>query len=342
MRLFFYLAVLLTSATTALHSSTLAVADNQLNPIVRADVVLQEKDGLLVAEAEHFVKQTQTNSRAFSMREDGFEFDKWLMTMDRDFQRPADIGPENSSANKDLPGFPRVTLSPTPKTPPTSEPQPVADDRDRSSSPTKPVSSLPLILPRQPDGDGSVSLVGESKVWHKITLTMDGPFAHEQDNAPNPFLDYRLEVEFQHTDGTNYKVPGYFAADGNAAQSSAQSGTKWRAHFAPDREGRWNYVATLVRGDKAAIEPGAPTSLIDKSTGQFQVDPSDKTGRDFRAQGRLQYVGQHYLQHMGSKKYFLKAGADAPETLLGYADFDGTVAGKTEKGSAENILSARS
>ena len=29
----------------------------------------------------------------FSMREDGFEFDKWLMTTDRDFARPEDVGP---------------------------------------------------------------------------------------------------------------------------------------------------------------------------------------------------------------------------------------------------------
>jgi hypothetical protein len=28
------------------------------------------------------------------MREDGFEFDKWLMTKDRDFVRPADAGPK--------------------------------------------------------------------------------------------------------------------------------------------------------------------------------------------------------------------------------------------------------
>lgn len=30
---------------------------------------------------------------AFSMREDGFRFDKWIMTKDPDFQRPADAGP---------------------------------------------------------------------------------------------------------------------------------------------------------------------------------------------------------------------------------------------------------
>lgn len=32
----------------------------------------------------------------FSMREDGFEFDKWLMTLDREFVRPTDAGPDET------------------------------------------------------------------------------------------------------------------------------------------------------------------------------------------------------------------------------------------------------
>jgi len=45
----------------------------------------------------------------------------------------------------------------------------------------------------------------------------------------------------------------------------------------------------------------------------------------------LQYVGKHHLQFAGSKEYFLKAGADAPETLLAYADFDGTEPGRKQQ-----------
>lgn len=125
---------------------------------------------------------------------------------------------------------------------------PPTDKRDRSTSPTTPVNSKPLIKPRQPDGDNSVKVTGESKVWHKITLSLNGPYAHEQDNDPNPFTDYRMEVEFRHRDGTTYRVPGFFAADGNAGETSAVSGTQWRAHFAPDREGPWTYSASIVRG----------------------------------------------------------------------------------------------
>jgi len=202
------------------------------------------------------------------------------------------------------------------------------------SSPTRPVSSLPLIEPRQADGDGSIEISGETKQWHKVTLTMAGPFAHEQDNEPNPFTDYRMTVTFRHADGTEYLVPGYFAADGNAAHSSADSGTAWRAHFAADRTGQWRYRVSFHQGPHAALDADAkaqPLAKYDGKQGVISIAASDKQGRDLRAHGRLQYVGKHYLQFAGTGQYFLKAGADAPETLLGYADFDNTIAGKPAK-----------
>ena len=65
---------------------------------------------------------------------------------------------------------------------------------------------------------------------------------------------------------------------------------------------------------------------FDGRSGVFQVAATDKKSPDFRARGRLRYTGKHYLQFAGSGDYFLKLGADSPETLLAYADFDGTVA----------------
>ena len=191
---------------------------------------------------------------------------------------------------------------------------------DQKPSPTAPVSSLPLILPRRPDGDGRVNVSGELKQWHKVTLTLNGPYAHEQDNSPNPFTDYEMNVLFRHSGGTEYSIPGYFAADGNAGETSAESGTAWRAHFAPDQTGNWSYTIKLAGADKTL-----------ERSGSFTVGDSDKVGRDLRAHGRLQYVRKPYLHFAGSGKYFIKAGADAPETLLGYADFDNTIAGKPEK-----------
>jgi hypothetical protein len=179
---------------------------------------------------------------------------------------------------------------------------------------------------------GPVALTGERKQWHKVTLTLEGPFARERDTRPNPFVDYRLTVRFAHESGEpTYDVPGYFAADGNASETSAEEGTKWRAHLSPDKAGRWTWRASFVKGPRAAVDPKATAEAVDGldgATGSFTVLPTDKSGRDFRAHGRLLYAGGHYLRFAGSGEHFLKAGPDAPETLLGYADFDGTVARK--------------
>jgi hypothetical protein len=263
----------------------------------------------------------------FSMREDGFEFDKWLMTTDRDFARPDGVGSESV-----------VHSGQMPKTFAYVAPDQSRDDTEpaavQAGSPTKSVSDIPLQQPRQTDGDGSVKVTGELKQWHKITLSQDGPFAHEQDNQPNPFTDQRMTVTFKHADGTEYVVPGYFAADGIAANTSAEAGTIWRAHFAPDRTGEWTYAVSFHQGPGCALEASAtsqPLAPYDGRHGSFSVAASDKQGRDLRAHGRLQYVGERYLKFAGSGEYFLKAGADAPETLLGYADFDNTIAGNPRK-----------
>lgn len=173
----------------------------------------------------------------------------------------------------------------------------------------------------------TVRVSGELKQWHKVTLTLDGPQAREMDTAPNPFTDYDFTVTFAHESGSpSYRVPGYFAADGDAANTSATAGDKWRAHLAPDKTGQWNYLVSFKHGKLAALDGGAALKPFDGVKGSFTVAATDKTGRDLRGKGRLDYVGKHHLQFAGSKEYFLKAGADAPETLLGYADFDDTIA----------------
>jgi hypothetical protein len=86
---------------------------------------------------------------------------------------------------------------------------------------------------------------------------------------------------------------------------------------------------SFTRGANAALDGGgAAVKPFDGVTGSFAVAATDKTGRDFRAKGRLEYVGKHFLQFAGTKEFFLKAGADAPETFLAYVDFDDTVANK--------------
>ncbi|MEN8695402.1 MAG: DUF5060 domain-containing protein [Akkermansiaceae bacterium] len=193
----------------------------------------------------------------------------------------------------------------------------------------------PLQHPRQPDGDGTVTLTVNIQ-WQPLTLTLDGPFAHELDNTPNPFRDYAFTVTFRHESGAPiYHIPGYFAADGNAAETSAKAGTKWRAHLSPDKPGNWHYQTHFHTGKDVALHPveKAPETelkALEKydTSGTFKITAASKDSPGFYSQGRLEYQNSNYLQFAGSGRPFLKVGADAPETLLAYADFDDTVAPK--------------
>jgi hypothetical protein len=168
---------------------------------------------------------------------------------------------------------------------------------------------------------------GELKKWHNITLTFDGPQASETDEV-NPFMNYRFNVYFTHeASGKTYRVPGYFAADGNAGETSASKGNKWRVHFAPDKIGTWKYTVDFRVGNWLAVSErknaGKSAGFMDGGQGSFVVVVSDKTGRDNRAKGRLQYDGTRYLKFAETGKPMLKVGPDAPENFLAYADFDG-------------------
>ena len=185
------------------------------------------------------------------------------------------------------------------------------------------IFTLSLTYSNRAQAAGAAVITGEQRQWHKISLTWTGPNTSETSN-PNPFLDYRLDVTF--TKGNqSYTVPGYYCADGNAAETSATSGNKWCAHFAPDSTGTWNYSVAFKSGSKVAINGGGSSAgFFDGDTGSFNVSASNKSGRDFRAKGRAAYVGEHYLQHLGTGEYLVKAGADAPENAFCYNDFDQT------------------
>ncbi|WKN32772.1 DUF5060 domain-containing protein [Porifericola rhodea] len=170
------------------------------------------------------------------------------------------------------------------------------------------------------------------KKWHKMTLNFEGPQTSESAND-NPFLNYRLEVTFQHED-RSYTIPGYYAADGNAAESSADSGNIWQVNFSPDEAGIWQYKVSFRKGDSIAVSDDSAAGealAFDGEEGRFEVVPSDKNGKDLRAQGRLKYIGERYLRFAESQKYFLKGGTDSPENLLGFEDFDGTYFGADEE-----------
>ena len=170
----------------------------------------------------------------------------------------------------------------------------------------------------------SAAITGTLRQWHRVTLTFNGPAGSEA--TPATFRDYRLLVTF--TNGSvSYRVPGYFAADGNAANTGATAGNKWRVHFTPPTTGAWRYSASFRTGNLIAIDltPAAGTATsFNGATGTFNVAASNAPVTDYRHHGMLNYVGRHHLRFAGSGQYYLKAGADSPENFLGYDEFDGT------------------
>lgn len=172
----------------------------------------------------------------------------------------------------------------------------------------------------------STEVSGELKKWHKITLLFTGPQSSELEKD-NPFFNYQLNVTFNHAQsGKSYVIPGYYAADGDAGNTQAESGNVWKAHFSPDETGNWTYKVSFMKGKWAALrdpEKLDTGGFMDGEKGSFQVIASDKSGRDFRAKGRLCYNGQRYLRFQETQEYFLKCGSDAPENFLAYEGFDG-------------------
>lgn len=164
--------------------------------------------------------------------------------------------------------------------------------------------------------------------WHRVSLTFDGPSTSETAD-PNPYFDYRLDVTLRGPGGQVATVPGFFAADGKAGRSGADSGNKWRAYFCPDQVGTWKWKASMRQGKDVSIDTyqlaGEPWKPLDGRSGTFEVVESNKSGRDLRSpdKGRLCNRGHHYLT-FASGQVFLKGGPGVPENMLGYYGFDNT------------------
>ncbi|MFT7465169.1 MAG: hypothetical protein ACI9EF_003533 [Pseudohongiellaceae bacterium] len=184
-------------------------------------------------------------------------------------------------------------------------------------------------LHANPPGQPSVS--GTLLPWHPVTLDFDGPVLSEQ-GVPNPFRDYRMSVQFDHVNsGLTLEVPGYFAADGNAAESGATSGTVWRAHLAAPLIGQWTYCAKFHSGANLAtsLDPnnGIPLAFHGE-TGLFTIAVPTSPSPGFLSDGMLISTGETFLRHAGNGKPFLKFGANSPENFLAYVGFDQTPDGQ--------------
>ncbi len=171
---------------------------------------------------------------------------------------------------------------------------------------------------------GQITVSGELKRWHPITLRIPGPSSSEA-GAINPFANYRVDVTFRQG-AITYVVPAYFAADGNAGESSATAGTIWLAHFSPPTTGTWSYSVAFVTGTDIAVANDATSGQATGSNGAaglFVVVASDKNAPDFRGRGILRYVDQPYLR-FDDGSWYLKGGTNSPENMFAYTDIDGT------------------
>jgi hypothetical protein len=170
--------------------------------------------------------------------------------------------------------------------------------------------------------DGEKNADGSFKKWHRIEVIYDGPEVNESSET---FRNYRLDVTFTSPRGKTFKVPGFFDAGGDPANTSATSGNKWKVRFTGEEEGEWTYETSFVTGNNVAanLSGGEGGTYPDGETGTFKIGSQDKSGKDFRAKGKLEYVGEHYLR-FADGDYFIKCGANSPEVLLEYGEFDGT------------------
>ncbi|MEM7763108.1 MAG: DUF5060 domain-containing protein [Pseudomonadota bacterium] len=166
--------------------------------------------------------------------------------------------------------------------------------------------------------------------WHTVALDLTGPMTDEQ-ATPNPFTDFRLDVVLSKGD-TKYHVRGFYAADGQAADTGARSGDQWRVYFRPGEIGTWSYQMTLKRGDGAAWAAAITESVVAERSGQFEVIASDKSAPDFRATGPVRVVDGHF--DVAGQRWW-KVGANSPENLLAYRDFDDTYRQRTQARDGE-------
>ena len=171
------------------------------------------------------------------------------------------------------------------------------------------------------------AVLGEQRAFHPITVQFDGPTASET-GPINPFTDYRLNVTFtEASSGQSYVVPGYFAADGDAADTSATAGDIWEVRFTPPTAGTWEFDADFRQGDNIAtsFSPTAgAAAAFDGETGNFEILESDKSVSDFRGRGILSTSEDGRYLHFAPDDPFLKTGAGSPENFLAYTEFDGT------------------
>ncbi|EWH11734.1 hypothetical protein DS2_02885 [Catenovulum agarivorans DS-2] len=158
-------------------------------------------------------------------------------------------------------------------------------------------------------------------VMETFTLNVEGPMTNEQAQI-NPFTDYLLLAHFE-LNGISKTVRGFYAADGKAANTSAESGNIWQVNFTPEQAGDWQYRLEFKHGKNIAINPNivdAELIQLQHESGVIEVIENNQhtIASDFLT------VKNGYYYQRNNQQFVLKMGANSPETLFAYADFDNT------------------
>lgn len=174
----------------------------------------------------------------------------------------------------------------------------------------------------------AVSVSGSLRARSEIEVTFTDGSISSENGTPNPFRDRRLQVAFVHLrTGRLLDVPGFFAADGNAGESGASQGDRWRVRFRAPLAGRWAFVARFRAGADVAttLDPSAGAAVgFDGAGGLLDLEVEDPLAPGFLAAGTLAVTGERYFRFEATGEPFLKGGADSPENLLAYFEFDQT------------------
>ncbi len=174
----------------------------------------------------------------------------------------------------------------------------------------------------------TVNVTGTKEKWHKIAVSLTLPGNLSESSAT--FKNNRMDVIFTSPSGRKIRVPGFFAADGNAANSNAKAGKIYKAYLRPDETGAWTYRVLYYTATDVALKEvkNLPSPLYNLTGSVGSIVSSSKSVPDLRAKGRLKYQTtgtfnqRRYLKFAETGEYFLKIGPDSPENLLHYNDFD--------------------
>ncbi len=175
----------------------------------------------------------------------------------------------------------------------------------------------------------TVNVSGTLQKWHRINVTLTLPGGNLTETG-NTFRNSRMDIIFTRPNGSTIRVPGFFAADNNAANTNATSGNVFKGYLRPDATGTWSYRVLYYTGNNVATQAvnNLPSPVHDITGTIGNILNTNKTAPDLRAKGRLSYQtsgtnnSRRYLKFAETNEHFLKFGPDSPENFLDYNEFD--------------------